>query len=132
LITINPGGANEEQNQIAGFGSIILVTPLKNPHAAGEAVVETAAPEPTATPTRTATATSTPAPPAACLTLGQKTELIIGIIKRFGAERGERRYKAKYDVNGTGIIGILDIEMVLDTPTCRPKHHHHHHHHWWW
>lgn len=38
-ILINPGGDNEEGNQVIGFGSLLLVSPLKYNHAAGEGVV---------------------------------------------------------------------------------------------
>jgi hypothetical protein len=38
-ILINPGGANEETNQITGFGSMLIQTPLIYDHQAGELVV---------------------------------------------------------------------------------------------
>ena len=37
-IIINPGGSNEETNQITGFGSFILDSPLQFTHEAGEPV----------------------------------------------------------------------------------------------
>ena len=40
LIRINPGGDNEEDNQIASIGSCVLATPLKFAHEAGEKVVK--------------------------------------------------------------------------------------------
>jgi len=39
LVTINPGGPNEETNVIAGFGSIHLAAPLVLAHALGELIV---------------------------------------------------------------------------------------------
>jgi dipeptidyl aminopeptidase/acylaminoacyl peptidase len=41
-VLINPGGANQEANQITGFGSLILATPLQFSHQAGESVVKVA------------------------------------------------------------------------------------------
>ena len=40
-ILINPGGATEEENQIAGFGSLILALPLQFDHEPGEAIIRT-------------------------------------------------------------------------------------------
>ena len=40
FIRINPGGDNEEDNQIASIGSCHLVAPLKFAHDAGERVVK--------------------------------------------------------------------------------------------
>jgi len=39
LIRINPGGANQEDNRIVGFGSILLATPLQFDHMTGEPVI---------------------------------------------------------------------------------------------
>ncbi len=39
-IVINPGGVNGEANQITGFGSLLLATPLQFNHQAGESVVK--------------------------------------------------------------------------------------------
>ena len=89
---------------IAGFASIILQTPLLNDHAAGETVVRLSGPQP-------------------CLKFGQKVELTIGILRRFGSHEGDRRYKAKFDVNGDGVIDGLDLLQVATTPTCRRGHH---------
>jgi hypothetical protein len=49
LIVINPGGANEEMNQVAGFGSLLLMRPLQFNHAAGEAIEVVEAPQTTLT-----------------------------------------------------------------------------------
>lgn len=38
-IRINPGGENQEDNQVAGFGSFLLAAPLKYEHSSGEKVV---------------------------------------------------------------------------------------------
>jgi CSLREA domain-containing protein len=43
-IAINPGGANEEQRTIVGFGSIIVNAPTGVAHAAGEVVARISAP----------------------------------------------------------------------------------------
>jgi hypothetical protein len=51
--------------------------------------------------------------------LGQKIGLVVGIIVRFGAEEGERRYKAVYDVNHDDVIDLEDLVQVLLTPTCK-------------
>ncbi len=50
-IVINPGGANEEENQIAGFGSFLLEFPLAEDHDAGEPVAELLPATPTPSPT---------------------------------------------------------------------------------
>jgi hypothetical protein len=63
-------------------------------------------------------ATPTETPPDECLTFGQKLTLVIGVLVRYGAEEGERRYNAKYDVNGDGRIDFGDIAVILQTPTC--------------
>ncbi|TAK60580.1 MAG: hypothetical protein EPO22_09145 [Dehalococcoidia bacterium] len=74
-------------------------------------------------PTNTPTATSTPPPPGQCLKFGQKVELVIGILKRFGAHEGQKKYKAKYDVNHDGVIDAADLLQVANTPTCHRGHH---------
>ena len=71
------------------------------------------------TNTPTATPTSTP---SACLPFGQKVSLAIGILRRFGSHVGDHWYKAKYDVNGDGVIDGLDLLQVAATPTCRHGH----------
>jgi hypothetical protein len=43
-ILINPGMPNEEENQVAGFGSILLASPLQFDHQAGEPVVKISPP----------------------------------------------------------------------------------------
>jgi hypothetical protein len=53
------------------------------------------------------------------MTLGEKLSAVINIILRFGADEGERRYKAKYDFNDDGTIDEEDIIEVLKRPTCR-------------
>ena len=79
---------------------------------------KTAQPTKTVQPTKTAQPTST-AEPEECLTWGRKISLLIGIIKRYGAEEGEKKYKAKYDVNHDGVIDAEDFIQVLETPTCK-------------
>jgi hypothetical protein len=102
FITINPGGANAEGAQIAGFGSIDLFNPLRFNHAAGEPIVL--------------------AGQRRCLTFNQKLHLIHGIARHFGARAGSPKYEAAYDVNHDGVINSRDIKLVVHTPTC--KHHH--------
>lgn len=55
LITINPGGSNEETKQITAFGSFILDSPLQFGHEAGEPVWLGSSDTPTPSPTPTAT-----------------------------------------------------------------------------
>jgi len=45
-------------------------------------------------------------------------ELVIGILKRLGATEGQKKYKAKYDVNHDGVIDTADLLQVVNTPTC--------------
>jgi hypothetical protein len=59
LIRINPGGENEEDNMVAGFGSLLLGMPLAFDHAAGEPVVELPPGPPTTTTTTTSSTTTT-------------------------------------------------------------------------
>lgn len=73
---------------------------------------------PTRTP-RAATPTSTPEPQ--CLSFGQKLNLAIGILVRFGAHADQHRYNSQYDVNHDGVIDGHDLWEVLNTPTCRPQ-----------
>jgi hypothetical protein len=66
FIRINPGGDNEEDNQIqiASIGSLVLATPLAFPHQAGEKVAKIS-PTPTPTPTSVVSAAeATPMPTA--------------------------------------------------------------------
>ena len=39
LIRINPGGENQEDNLVAGFGSLLMATPLQFDHVIGEPVI---------------------------------------------------------------------------------------------
>jgi hypothetical protein len=85
---------------------------------------------PTNTPTSVPTATDTPVPPTAtptstpgaCLTFWQKLDLTIGITRRLGAHAGDRGYRARYDVNGDGVIDALDLLQVASTATCSRGH----------
>ena len=72
---------------------------------------------PTATPTVGPTVTATPGGPR-CLKLGQKLQLIVGIIRRLGAHVGGRRYLSRYDVNTDGRIDLSDAVLVMRTPQC--------------
>jgi hypothetical protein len=82
----------------------------------------------TARVTRTAEPTKTVQPSPDCMKLSTKIKLIVGIVKRYGAEEGEGKYKSKYDVNEDGVIDVEDLEIVAETPTCRfhkyKKYHH--------
>ena len=40
-VTIDPGGPDEESDEVAGFGSLIFAHPLKHPHKPGETIVAT-------------------------------------------------------------------------------------------
>ena len=44
FIRLNPGGENEEENEVVGFASILLASPLQFDHQAGEPVVKLSAP----------------------------------------------------------------------------------------
>ena len=78
---------------------------------------------PTATNTPVGVPTSTPtSTPGSCLTFWQKVDLTVGILRRFGSHAGDRRYDAKYDVNGDGVIDGLDLQQVASTATCNRGH----------
>jgi hypothetical protein len=49
-IVINQGGQTEEQNEVAGFGSITLARPLRYAHGPGESVRSLGRPAPAAKP----------------------------------------------------------------------------------
>ncbi len=51
--------------------------------------------------------------------LRQKISTVINVLVRLGAEEGERRYKARYEVDGDGVIEIEDALLALGVPTCR-------------
>jgi hypothetical protein len=76
---------------------------------------------PAATRTAVHTATSTPRPgnhDVACLSWRQKIKLALGILRRLGAEEGERGYQRRFDVNRDGIIDTVDLFAVLAAPSC--------------
>jgi hypothetical protein len=52
------------------------------------------------------------------MTIGEKVSTAVNIVIRFGAEEGQRRYKARYDLNGDGVINGDDMAIVLNAPTC--------------
>jgi len=65
IIVIDEGGANEEENEVIGFGSLKLKDPITNAHPIGTAVkvvktTPSVTTTPTATPSVTTTATVTP------------------------------------------------------------------------
>ncbi|MCJ2544168.1 hypothetical protein [Thermostichus vulcanus] len=62
-IRIDPGGTRQEDNQISGFGSLLLVSPTQFPHSAGERVIRiVATPTPLPTPSPTPSPTGSPSP----------------------------------------------------------------------
>ena len=87
------------------------------------AVTRTSTAQPTRTKTAVPTATATP---PECLSLGQKLNLALNILFRFGSHQGQHRYNSRYDVNHDGRIDWADLEQVLSAPTCRPKYEPHH------
>ena len=95
-IVINPGGSNEETNQIAGFGSFILQFPLQFDHEAGEAIVLVQ---------------------STCLDLngdGKVTGRDIAIVARaMPSEPDDRRWNPDADVNHDGVVDLADLKAVL-------------------
>ena len=77
---------------------------------------------PTSTPTNTPVPIATPTPPE-CIPFGQKVSTTMNILFRFGSRRGRHRYNARYDLNNDGKIDWDDLEIILATPTCQPRHH---------
>ncbi|MCF2971975.1 hypothetical protein L1047_12295 [Synechococcus sp. Nb3U1] len=62
-IRIDPGGTRQEDNQISGFGSLLLVNPTQFPHSAGERVIRiVATPLPTPSPSPSPTGSPSPSP----------------------------------------------------------------------
>ena len=95
-IAINPGGSNEETNQIAGFGSFVLESPLQFDHEAGEAVVLV---------------------PSTCADLngdGKVTGRDVAIVARaMPSEDGDRRWNPNADLNHDGVVDLADLKAVL-------------------
>jgi hypothetical protein len=52
------------------------------------------------------------------MTIGEKVSAAVNIVIRFGAEEGQTRYRARFDLNGDGVIDGDDMAIVLDAPTC--------------
>jgi hypothetical protein len=94
--------------------------------ATATAIPTATVPAPTATATDTpmavptASASATPRP-GVCAPRGQRIAIAIGIVRDFGARDGERRYRARYDVNQDGVIDALDLAAVLMTPSCHGR-----------
>jgi len=42
----------------------------------------------------------------------------MGILLRFGARAGDRRYQAQYDLNHDGFIDALDLLVLASMPLC--------------
>jgi hypothetical protein len=136
--------------QVSGPATLTLECPLVYDHAAGEPVSVSTQPfvcEPEATPTvgvtqtpqvtrtvqatrtaqvtRTVEPTDTPEPEPECWTLKKKFRVLLQILRRLDTEEGDRRYKAKYDLDGDGDIDWDDVEFLFEEiPTCRPRHWH--------
>ena len=95
-IAINPGGSNEETNQIAGFGSFILNSPLQFDHEPGEPVVLLS---------------------STCVDLngdGKTTGRDVAIVARaLPSEPGDRRWNPDADLNGDGAVNLADLKAVL-------------------
>jgi hypothetical protein len=52
------------------------------------------------------------------MSLGQKVATSIDILRRFGARAGERRYRARDDVNDDHVIDFDDLLLVIEAPLC--------------
>ena len=95
-IAINPGGSNEETNQIIGFGSFILDSPLQFDHEAGEPVVLV---------------------PSTCADLngdGKVTGRDVAIVARaLPSEPGHKRWNPDADLNHDGTVDIADLKAIL-------------------
>jgi len=112
-ILINPGGGNEEGNTIAGFGSILLTSPLQFDHQAGETVARVEA-TPTATPTPTPTPT-----PEGCVDLdddGRVSGRDISIVARaLFSQPGDKRWNPVADLNDDARVNLSDLFVVLSS-----------------
>jgi hypothetical protein len=101
-------------------------TPVPPTETPAPQATDTPVPPPTDTPVATATntppPTATATPPAGCLTFGQKLSLAIGILFRFNSEEGDRRFKARYDLNHDNRIDGADLDIVLSMATCKTNH----------
>ncbi|HLB22518.1 MAG TPA: hypothetical protein VJP07_00335, partial [Dehalococcoidia bacterium] len=81
--------------------------------------------------TRTVAPTETVEPePDFCWTIHRKIAVLKQVLRRLGSEEGERRYKARYDLDHDGDIDWRDVEIIfVDIPTCPRRHGHGH---WDW
>jgi hypothetical protein len=52
------------------------------------------------------------------MTIGEKVSSAVNIVIRFGSHEGDRRYKARFDLNDDGVINEADMAIVLGAPTC--------------
>ena len=95
-ITINPGGSNEETNQITGFGSFILDSPLEFDHEAGELVVLVS---------------------SSCIDLngdGKVTGRDVAIVARaLKSEPDDKRWNPEADLNDDGAVDLGDLKAIL-------------------
>jgi hypothetical protein len=134
LITINPGGGNEETKEIAGFASIILTEGLAFPHFAGEAIVLAVQPAPTSTRTvtstpppvtktaqvtrtahvtRTATAKPTEKPEDHCADVTNDGRVTFKDVKKIFKQLFKRHQNLKYDVDRDGRVTIHDLLLAI-------------------
>ena len=97
-IIINPGGSNEETNQIIGFGSFILDSPLQFDHEAGEPVVLV---------------------PSMCEDLngdGKVTGRDVSIVARaLFSQPGDKRWNPIADLNHDDAVDLGDLKAVIDS-----------------
>lgn len=54
-----------------------------------------------------------------CAPRGQKNSTIVNVAIRLGSEEGQRRYKARYDLNHDGRIDADDMRIALQIPVCQ-------------
>ena len=95
-IIINPGGSNEETNQIVGFGSFILAAPLQFDHEAGEPVVLVL---------------------STCIDLngdGKVTGRDVAIVARaLPSDPDHKRWNPDADLNNDNIVDLGDLMTIL-------------------
>jgi plastocyanin len=115
-----PGGVGHS-------GSITVLAPPTSTPTGTPTSTPSATPTPQQTPTVGATrtvdppaspeATTTPGVP--CLRRWQKWQIILGILRGWGAQPGSWYYSAYFDLDDNGIIGWGDLRLALRIPVCR-------------
>ncbi|MEX2246805.1 MAG: dockerin type I domain-containing protein [Dehalococcoidia bacterium] len=140
IIVINPGGLTEEQNQVTGFGSLLLLNPLAYEHFPGEVVEVVVNPQPTATSTvpvtrtavvtRTARATRTATVKPATRTATAKPATRTATVQPATRTTVPQPEEPCADVTGDGKVTVRDLIEIAKRIGAHKGHWWNHWSHW--